>query len=116
MNPARIIAAALMVGWALAAPASPAQQLGLTRADLQRHDLSIAGREVIQARVDFAPGAVAARHSHPGEEIVYVLAGALEYQIDGNPPVTLDRSPIASRRFLQGEGQIANSQPQVPSR
>jgi quercetin dioxygenase-like cupin family protein len=49
---------------------SPPQ--GLTRTDLQRHDLSIAGREVIQTRVDFAPGAVAPWHSHPGEEIIYV--------------------------------------------
>ena len=25
------------------------------------------------------------RHTHPGEEIIYVLAGSLEYQIDGQP-------------------------------
>ena len=28
-------------------------------------------------------------HTHPGEEIIYVLAGSLEYQIEGKPPVTL---------------------------
>ena len=39
--------------------------------------------------VEFAPGGVAARHSHPGEEIVYVVEGALEYLVDGKPPVTL---------------------------
>lgn len=67
----------------------PTQGPGVTRADLQRHDLSIPGREAIQVRVDFAPGAVAARHSHPGEEIVYVLKGALEYRLDGKAPATL---------------------------
>jgi quercetin dioxygenase-like cupin family protein len=28
-------------------------------------------------------------HTHPGEEIAYVLEGSLEYQFDGKPPVTL---------------------------
>ena len=66
-----------------------AQQPGTTRTDLQRHPLSIPGREVIQVLVGFAPGAMAVRHSHPGEEIVYVVEGVLEYQLDGKPPVTL---------------------------
>ena len=31
-----------------------------------------------------------ARHTHPGEEIIFVLEGApLEYQVEGKPPVTL---------------------------
>ncbi len=61
----------------------------VSRVDLQRHDLSIPGRETIQARVDFEPGAIAPRHSHPGEEIIYVLRGTLEYRLDGKPAVTL---------------------------
>ena len=64
-----------------------AQQLpGITRTALQRHDLSIPGREVIQNRVDVSPEAPAARHKHPGEEVIYVLEGSLEYQIDGESP------------------------------
>ena len=94
MKTVRIAAAALMAGCALAAPASQAQQTGLTRTDLQRHDLSTPGHETIQARVDFAPGAVAARHSHPGEEIIYVLKGALEYRIDGHAPVTVKAGQV----------------------
>lgn len=66
-----------------------AQQPGVTRTDLQRRDLSVPGREVIQVRVDLAPGAVAPRHSHPGEEIIFVLAGGLEYQVGNDPPVKL---------------------------
>ncbi len=71
-----------------------AQQPGITRTDLQQHDLSIPGREVIQVRVDFGPAAVAPRHSHPGEEIVYAIEGVLEYQLDGKPPVTLKAGEV----------------------
>lgn len=59
------------------------EQAGITRTDLQRHDLSAPGRELIQVRVDFDPGYVAPRHTHPGEEIIYVLEGTVEYDIDG---------------------------------
>jgi quercetin dioxygenase-like cupin family protein len=62
---------------------------GLTRTDLQREDLSIPGREMIQNRVEIAPEAPAIRHWHPGEEIIYVLAGTLRYEIDGEPPLTV---------------------------
>jgi quercetin dioxygenase-like cupin family protein len=62
---------------------------GLTRTDLQRGDLSIPGREVIQNRVDISTEAPAIRHWHPGEEIIYVLEGSLEYEIDGDPPRTV---------------------------
>ena len=61
---------------------------GLTRTDLQRHDLSVPGREVIQNRVDISPDAPPVRHKHPGEEIIYVLEGTLEYAIEGRPPKT----------------------------
>lgn len=71
-----------------------AQQGGIKRTDLQRHNLSIPGREVIQVRVDIGPGITAPRHSHPGEEIIYVLEGLLEYQLDGKPPVTLKAGDV----------------------
>lgn len=66
-----------------------AQVAGLGRADLLKEDITVPGKELLQVRVDFAPGVKAPRHSHPGEEIAYVLEGTLEYQIDGQPPVTL---------------------------
>src|SRR4051794_6280615 len=66
-----------------------AQQPGVKRTDLQQHDLSIPGREVVQVRVDIGPGVLAPNHSHPGEEIVYVIEGLLEYQLESRPPVTL---------------------------
>lgn len=71
----------------LAAPNPP--QPGVKRTDLQRQDLSIPGRETVQARIDIAPGATAAWHRHPGEEVIYVIEGTLEYQLEGGSPVTL---------------------------
>ena len=58
----------------------------IRRTDLQRHDLSVPGREVIQNRVDIGPEAPFVKHKHPGEEIIYVLEGSLEYQVEGLPP------------------------------
>jgi quercetin dioxygenase-like cupin family protein len=90
MKTARIISlAGLIVGSGLALHAAQVQQPGIKRTDALQHDLGVPGREVVQVRVDFAPGAAFARHSHPGEEIAYVLEGSLEYQFDGKPPVTL---------------------------
>lgn len=71
-----------------------AQLPGVKRTDLQRHDLSVAGREVVQARIDIAPGVLAPNHSHPGEEIVYVIEGVLEYRLEGKPPVTLKAGDV----------------------
>jgi quercetin dioxygenase-like cupin family protein len=74
--------------------AGPTKSPLVSRTDLQRHDLSISGREMIQARVDFEPGAIAPRHSHPGEEIVNVLRGTIEYRLDGKPAVTLKAGDV----------------------
>jgi quercetin dioxygenase-like cupin family protein len=90
----RIMAPALILGSALALHVALAQQPGTKRTDLQRHDLSVPGREAVQVRVDIAPGAAFPRHSHPGEEIVYVLEGTLEYALDGKPPVTLKAGQV----------------------
>jgi quercetin dioxygenase-like cupin family protein len=73
----------LIVGGAFVLNVTSAQQSGTKRTDLQRHNLSAPGREVIQVRVDFAPGYVAPMHTHPGEEIIYVIEGTLEYEIAG---------------------------------
>jgi len=70
------------------------QAPGIGRTDLQQHDLSIPGREVVQNRVDIAPEAPPIRHKHPGEEIIYVLEGSLEYQVEGKPPTTLEAGEV----------------------
>lgn len=83
------VALLLIVAGGFALYVARAQQKGTKRTDLQRHDLSAPGREVVQVRVDFDPGYVAPRHTHPGEEIIYVLEGTLEYQIEGQPTATV---------------------------
>ncbi len=95
MKTAHIIAVAMLIaGIGLALQPARAQQPGIKRTDLQRHDLSAPGREAIQVRVEFDPGAEFGKHSHPGEEIIYVLEGSLEYQIEGKPPVTLKAGDV----------------------
>ena len=86
--------AMLTVGSGLAPDVAQAQQPGARRTDLQRHDLSVPGREVVQVRVDFAPGAAFPKHRHPGEEIINVLEGSLEYEVEGQPPVTLKAGDV----------------------
>ncbi|WP_449398093.1 cupin domain-containing protein [Chryseobacterium wanjuense] len=65
------------------------QQTGITRTNLQRYDLQASGYETIQARIDFEKGTSFGMHSHPGEEVIYVLEGTFEYQIEGKQPVIL---------------------------
>ena len=89
MNTTRMIVAVLIAGSGLALHVTHAQQPGIKRTDALRHDLGVPGREVIQVRVDFAPGVAFGKHSHPGVEVAYVLEGTLEYQLEGEPPVTL---------------------------
>jgi quercetin dioxygenase-like cupin family protein len=90
MKTTRIMAlAVLIVGGGFALHVARAQQPGIKRTDLQRHDLGVPGREVVQARIDIDPGVVSPKHWHPGEEIIYVLEGSLEYQVEGKLPVTL---------------------------
>jgi quercetin dioxygenase-like cupin family protein len=94
MKTSRIIALAALIAASAWAPQGAPAQEGIKRIDLQRHDLSVPGREVIQVIVEFAPGVSFPRHAHPGEEIVYVTEGVIEYQRDGKPPVTLKAGEV----------------------
>jgi quercetin dioxygenase-like cupin family protein len=95
MKALRLMAVAvLFVASDVAIHVAQAQQSGIKRTDLQRHDLSIPGREVIQAVVELGPGVSAPKHMHPGEEIIYVLEGSLEYEVEGKPPVTLKAGDV----------------------
>jgi quercetin dioxygenase-like cupin family protein len=95
MKTIKLIAAAALVAASLLAPhIASAQQSGIKRTDLQRHDLSVPGREVNQVLVEFAPGASFPNHSHPGEEIVYVVEGELEYALEDRAPVTVKAGEV----------------------
>ncbi|MCY1447471.1 Cupin domain protein [compost metagenome] len=88
---ATVVAFTAITGLAQAQDVNTAKgwQSGIHRTDLLRQDLCAPGQEVIQARVDIDPGIASPRHSHPGEEVAYVLEGTFEYQLEGRPPITL---------------------------
>lgn len=95
MKKTRILTLSALIattGWVL--HAAQAQQVGGRRIDLQRQDLSVTGREVIQTIVELAPGTTAPRHTHPGEEIIYVLEGTWEYTVQGKSPMILKAGDV----------------------
>lgn len=88
-------AALLAVVSTMEVQVAQAQQMaGTSRKELSRHDLSIPGWEEYQLRVDIDPGKTAPNHRHPGEEIIYVVEGTLEYRLEGQPPVTLKAGDV----------------------
>lgn len=107
MAPIVGIAAFLMTDTAMAQ--------GVKRTDLQRHDLSIPGWETVQARIDFEPGAAFGKHTHPGEEVIYVLEGTLEYEVEGMPAVTLKAGdvlfiPAGKVHAARNNGKVAGAE------
>ncbi|SCB61906.1 Cupin domain-containing protein [Rhizobium aethiopicum] len=76
---------ALVLGGVAAAHA----EQPIERTDLVKNDIDVPGHEVVQVRVDIAPGVLAPNHSHPGEEVAFVLEGTLEYKLEGREPVIL---------------------------
>ena len=62
------------------------QASGIQRTVVHKADVSVPGRDAVIARVEVAPGASAGRHTHPGDEISYVVEGEGEILIDGQPP------------------------------
>jgi quercetin dioxygenase-like cupin family protein len=70
---------------ALTAGALLSQNSGIKRTVVQKADLSVPGREAVIAHVEIAPQARAGRHTHPGEEVSYVMEGEGEILIEGQP-------------------------------
>lgn len=81
---------------------SAATSGGLKRTILGRIDGPVPGYETIAVAVEIEPGAVIARHTHPGIESSEVLEGETELQIAGEP----------SRKI--GAGQVIQIQAGVP--
>jgi quercetin dioxygenase-like cupin family protein len=63
-----------------------AQQAGFARIALQTQEVCAAGKIAVQVRGEFDPGFATGRHTHPGEELTYILEGQIELRIDGQPP------------------------------
>ena len=88
MSKPRLSVASLVL-WIGVAGLCAAQQPTFKRTELQRGDLSAGPREAVQVAVDFQPAATSGMHTHPGEELGYVLAGTLRLDRVGQAPVTL---------------------------
>jgi len=73
---------------------SQAQPPNIRRIELQRQDLAFPGREVIQVRVELDRGAAFGRHKHPGDEIIYVISGSFEYEVEGRPGIRLSAGDV----------------------
>jgi len=96
---------AFAVALAGLAVAVGAQQTGFKRTVLQQHDISVAGREAITTLGEFQPGASPGRHTHPGEEISYVVEGSVVLEQDGKPNVTVH----AGEAFMIPAGTVHNA-------
>ena len=86
------VAAAIVAG-ALAAVAY-AQAPGFTRKMLQDQNMSISDRHAVQVLAEFVPGGAAGKHTHPGEELGYVMEGTLLLEVAGQPPRTLKAGEV----------------------
>jgi quercetin dioxygenase-like cupin family protein len=60
-----------------------AQAPAFKRTVLQTVDLSIPDRQAVTAKAEFPAGVSAGRHTHPGEEIGYLLEGSVSVEVDG---------------------------------
>ena len=74
---------------ALALVTLAAQAPSIERIVLQRGDLAAPGREGVMAKGIFPAGGTTGRHTHPGEEITYVLEGTIVLEVEGAPTRTL---------------------------
>ena len=83
----------------------PGPQTGFKRTVVQQGDLSAPGREVVQAIAEFQPGGQSGAHTHPGEEVAYILEGTVELEIQGKPAV----SKKAGEAFLIPAGTVHNA-------
>src|SRR5262245_7429273 len=92
--PRIMFAAFLMIAGGACQELAWAQPPGFKRIDLQQHPLSIPGRKVVQTRIDIDPGIAFPEHRHPGEEIIYVLEGSIEYRVRGRSPVLLEAGEV----------------------
>jgi quercetin dioxygenase-like cupin family protein len=84
-----VAASIVVVLMALGVHAPSAQPAAFKRTVLQKADLSTPGREVVQALVEIPGGVRPGKHTHPGEEVGYVLEGTLLLWVEGRPTVTI---------------------------
>jgi quercetin dioxygenase-like cupin family protein len=102
-NLKRLAAALALLGATaalLAQTTAPAP--ALTRTVVATADVSVPNRQAVVARVEIAPGGVAGWHTHPGDEISYVMEGEALLLIAGQAP----RPVAAGQAFVVPAGVV----------
>lgn len=87
-----------------------AQAPAVKRTVLQRADISVPGREVVTAKAEIPPSGGTGRHTHPGEEVSYVLDGVVSLEVDGQPARTLKAGDV----FIIPAGQVHGATNRAP--
>jgi quercetin dioxygenase-like cupin family protein len=70
-------------------PPTDALAARLKRTELQHAASSIPGREIVQVLTELPAGVASGWHEHPGEEVGYIIAGAVEMEIRNLPTLAL---------------------------
>jgi quercetin dioxygenase-like cupin family protein len=88
-----LLSAALLLpaGLACAQATSPPSASGLTRTQVYKGPVAAADHEAVVMKVEVAPDGHVGRHTHPGDEISYVVDGEVELKVEGQPPVRLKK-------------------------
>jgi quercetin dioxygenase-like cupin family protein len=110
-KPSIMLAASFLAFNLLATAATSAQ---IKRTPVLTADVAAPGHEAVVVRGEIDPGVSAPRHTHPGDEISYVLEGEAELLIDGEPP----RVVRAGEAFVIPAGKVhgARNAGEVPLR
>jgi quercetin dioxygenase-like cupin family protein len=61
----------------------------LKRTEILHRTSSIPGRDIVQVRTEIPAGVSSGWHTHPGEEVGYIVAGTVQMQIRDQPTLTL---------------------------
>jgi quercetin dioxygenase-like cupin family protein len=62
----------------------------LKRTEIQRAPSSIPGRAIVQVLTEIPVGVASGWHTHPGEEVGYILDGTVRMEIEGHPTLHLE--------------------------
>ncbi|CAA9228594.1 MAG: hypothetical protein AVDCRST_MAG41-803 [uncultured Corynebacteriales bacterium] len=71
-------------------PPADALTARLRRTELQREPSSVPGRVIVQVLTEIPEGVASGWHTHPGEEVGYILAGTVQMEIRDRPTLTLE--------------------------
>jgi quercetin dioxygenase-like cupin family protein len=98
-KPSSMLAASFLVVGLLSAAGASAQ---IKRTPVLTADVAAPGQQAVVVRGEIDAGVIAPRHTHPGDEISYVLEGEAELLIDGEAP----RIVKAGEAFVIPAGKV----------